>query len=87
MKGASNSEQTVITKSAERQKTSLPKEQVENTNLHKPVLNKIMTTQNQCLNYNFVAPLTAKIKKKQSYSSYNFSYLSKKPPETNLKFF
>ena len=87
MKGASNSEQAVITKSAETQKTSLPKEQVENKDLHKPVLNKIMTTQKQCVNYNFVAPLTAKIKKKQSYSSYNFSYLSKKPPETNLKFF
>ena len=59
MKGASNSEQAVITKSAERQKTSLPKEQVENTELHKPVLNKIMTTQDQCVKYNFVAPVKA----------------------------
>ena len=56
MKSTSNSEQTVITKSAERQKTSLPKEQVENTELHKPVLNKIMNTQDQCVKYNFVAP-------------------------------
>ena len=45
VKSASNSEQTVITKSAERQKTSFPKEWVENTDLYKPVLNKIMTTQ------------------------------------------
>ena len=30
-------------KSVERQKTSLSKESVENTDLHKPVLNKIMT--------------------------------------------
>ena len=45
VKSASNSEQTVITKSAERQKTSSPKEWVENTDLYKPVLNKIMTTQ------------------------------------------
>ena len=58
VKSASNSEQTVITKSAERQKTSFPKEWVENTDLYKPVLNKIMTTQDQCVRYNFVAPLT-----------------------------
>ena len=45
VKSASNSEQTVSTKSAERQKTSFPKEWVENTDLYKPVLNKIMTTQ------------------------------------------
>ena len=44
-KSASNSEQAVITKSAEGKKTSLPKELVEITDLHKPVLNKIMTTQ------------------------------------------
>ena len=59
MKSTSNSEQAKITKSAERQKTSLPKEQVENTDLHKPVLNKIMTTQDQCVKYNFVAPVKA----------------------------
>ena len=58
MKSTSNSEQAVITKNAERQKTSLPKEQVENTDLHKPLLNKIMTTQDQCVKYNFAAPLT-----------------------------
>ena len=45
MKSTSNSEQTVITKSTERQKSSFPKEQLENTDLHKPLLNKIMTTQ------------------------------------------
>ena len=57
MKSTSNSEQAGNTKSAERQKTSFPKEQVENTDLYKPVLNKIMTTQDQCIKYNFVAPL------------------------------
>ena len=44
MKIASNSEQVENTKRAERKKTSFPKEQVENTDLYKPVLNKIMTT-------------------------------------------
>ena len=44
LKSTSNSEQEVNTKSAERQKTSFPKEQAENTGLYKPVLNKIMTT-------------------------------------------
>ena len=29
-------------------KTSFPKEQIENTDLYKPALNKIMTTQEQC---------------------------------------
>ena len=46
MKNTSNSEQTENTKSAERQKkTSFPKEKVENTDLYKPVLDKVMTTQ------------------------------------------
>ena len=31
--------------STERRKTSFPKEIVENADLHKPTLNKIMTTQ------------------------------------------
>ena len=30
---------------------------VENADLCKPVLNKIMTTQEQCVKYDFVAPL------------------------------
>ena len=33
------------TKSAGRQKTSFPKEKVENADLYKPVLNKIMSTE------------------------------------------
>ena len=41
-------------------KTSFPKEQVENTDLYKPVLNKIMTTQESCVKQNFVAPLRSK---------------------------
>ena len=45
MKIISNLDQTENTKSTERQKTSLPKEQIENTDLYKPVLTKIMTTQ------------------------------------------
>ena len=44
MKIKSNSEQAENTKSAERQKTSFPKEQVENADQYKPVLNKTMTT-------------------------------------------
>ena len=48
MKIKSNLEQTENTKSAERQKTSFPKEQVENPDLYK-ILNKIMTTQEQCV--------------------------------------
>ena len=52
----STREQAVITKNAKHKKTSFPKEQVENTDLYKPVLNKIMTTQEQCVKYNFVAP-------------------------------
>ena len=58
MKRTWKSEQAVNTKRAERQKkTSFPKEQIENTDFYKPVLNKIMTTQKQCVKYNFVAPL------------------------------
>ena len=51
MKITSNSEQAENTKSTERQKKSFPKEQVENTDLYKPVLNKIMTTQEQCVKH------------------------------------
>ena len=53
----SNSEQAKNTKIAKRQKTSFPKEQVENKDLYKPLLNKIMATQEQCVKYNFVTPL------------------------------
>ena len=38
-------------------KTRLPKETVENADLYKPALNKIMTTHEYCVKYNFVAPL------------------------------
>ena len=37
-------EQAEKTKCTERQKTSFPKESVENVGLYKPALNKIMTT-------------------------------------------
>ena len=47
-----------VSQNTERRKTSFLKEQVENVNLHKSILNKIMTTQEQCIKYNFVAPLT-----------------------------
>ena len=56
-KSTSNQEQAVITKAQKDKKTSFPIEQVVNTDLYKPVLNKIMTTQDQCIKYNFVAPL------------------------------
>ena len=34
-----------------------PKEPVENADLYKPVVNKIMTIREQYIKYNFVAPL------------------------------
>ena len=43
--------------STERRKTSFRKEIVENANLDKLVLNKIMSTQEQRVKYNFIAPL------------------------------
>ena len=46
------------TKGAERQNPSFPKELIENADFYKPVLNKIMTTHEQCVKYNFVAPFT-----------------------------
>ena len=69
MKNTLNSEQAVITKSAERQKTSFPREQVEHTDLYKPVLNKIMATQEQQVKYNFVAPLNVISIQRISYQS------------------
>ena len=44
--------------SAERRKTSFLQETVENADLNKAVLNKTMDTQEQCIKYNFVAPLS-----------------------------
>ena len=41
----------------ERRKPTFPKELVENVDLHKPVLNKITTTREQCTKYIFKAPL------------------------------
>ena len=38
-------------------KTSFPKELVENADLHNPVLNKMRTTNEECVKYDFVAPL------------------------------
>ena len=51
---------TTNTESTKRRKTSFRKEIVKNADLHKPVLNKVMTTQEWCVKYNFVAPLKAK---------------------------
>ena len=45
---------------AERQKANFPKESVENADLYKPALNEIMTTHQQFMKDNFVAPLTGK---------------------------
>ena len=63
MKSSSKSKQAVNTKRAEKQKTSFPKEQIENADLYKFVLNKIMTTQEQCVKYNFAAPLRSDLVK------------------------
>ena len=43
--GSKHLTQTKNTESTKRQKTSFQTEIVENAELHKPVLNKIMTTQ------------------------------------------
>ena len=49
----------MIQKKAQKdKKTSFLKETVENADLHKAVLNKTMTTQEYCVYYDFVAPLT-----------------------------
>ena len=45
------------TESTDRRKTSFPKEIVENADLHKTALSKIIITQEKCVNYDFVAPL------------------------------
>ena len=61
----------MIQKSTERPKTSFLKETLENADLHKAVLNKIMTAQGQCVKYNFVAPLTLKNKQPSYFSFVN----------------
>ena len=49
--------ETRKTKTQEDENLVLPKEQVENAALYKPALNKIMTTREYYMKYNFVAPL------------------------------
>ena len=51
-------------------KNNFPKESVENANLYKPVLNKIMSTQKYCMKHNFVAPF--KLYEDASSSKINF---------------
>ena len=48
-------------KTQKDKKTSFPKKSVENLDSFKTVLNKIMTTHRQCVEYNFIAPLIVKI--------------------------
>ena len=50
----------------ERQKNSFPKKQVQNSNVHKPVLKKTMTTQAICVKFSFEAPL-----RQESLNSFN----------------
>ena len=45
-------------KSTIRRKTSFPKGIVENEDLLKPILNKIIITQEKCVKYDFIAPLS-----------------------------
>ena len=49
--------ETRKTKAQKDENLVLPKEQVENEDFHKPVLNKVMTTRQKFIKYNFVAPL------------------------------
>ena len=51
-----DTEQAENTKALKDKKTSFPKESLENADLYKPVLNKIMTTHEQYVKYNFVVP-------------------------------
>ena len=48
-----------IKKAQKDKKTSFLKETVENADLHKPLLNKTMATQEYCRKYDFVAPMSA----------------------------
>ena len=48
---------TKNTDSTERRKTNFPKEIVENADLHKSIVNKIMTTQEKWVDYDFIAPV------------------------------
>ena len=41
----------------DRQKNSFPKKYVQNSNFHKPVFKKTMTTLAICVKFNFGAPL------------------------------
>ena len=60
IKITSNLEQTENTKKRKKTKRLAfqTKKTVENANLYTPALNKIITTQEQCVKYNFVAPLS-----------------------------
>ena len=70
MQSSSKSEQAVNTK-AQKDKKQIPKKQIEITDLYIPVLNKIMTTHEYCVKYNFVAPLT-NLKQFQEINGNNF---------------
>ena len=54
MKSTQNRQKT---ENAERLITNFFKEKIENADSSKPVLNKIMTTEEKCLKGNFAAPL------------------------------
>ena len=49
---------TCFKESTERRKPRFLKETGENADLYKAVLNKTLTTQEQCVKSDFVAPLT-----------------------------
>ena len=48
-----------IKKAQKDKKTSFLKETVENADLHKPISKKTMATQEYCVKYDFVAPISA----------------------------
>ena len=56
------------TKPQRDQHLVLPKEQVENADLCKPVLNKIMITREFYIKYNFVAPLEISIEAIENFT-------------------
>ena len=51
--------ETQKTKTQKEESLVLPKEQVENTDLYKPVINKVMTTRMEFIKYKFVGPVVS----------------------------
>ena len=60
-----------------RQNTSFSKETTENADLHKAVWSKTMTSQEQCVKYDFVYPLKAHWQIPKNYVLKNIVHVTK----------